>query len=335
MSASVPKTMRALTTQPERKAAVTEVPYQALPTMRSSSRLCGSAEPTDWKFVEFVQNHGTICGCDWSGNVVQVGKNGGSYTDRGAFAEYVKVEPDLTWKVPPGTLSHEETATMGCAFWTSAQALFHPTRLALVEPPNKASGNEWIFVYGGSSSVGLYAIQLAHLAGYKVVTVASPKHHELVKSLGTDAVFDYKDPDVVSKIKEVTGDSLHVGFDTISVPESQVLTVKSFASGPGKLIVIQQPEDDAKKVNTEVAIEHTLIYTALGKELKLGNGYPPIPEDRAHMAQFLKKVPGLVSSGAIKPNPIRLWEGGLEAIPAGFLYMKEGKVTGEKLVYRV
>ena len=53
------------------------------------------------------------------------------------------------------------------------------------------------------------------------------------------------------------------------------------------------------------------------------------------MAQFLKKVPGLVSSGAIKPNPIRLWEGGLEAIPAGFLYMKEGKVTGEKLVYRV
>lgn len=79
----------------------------------------------------------------------------------------------------------------------------------------------------------------------------------------------------------------------------------------------------------------TLIYTALGKELKLGNGIPASPEDRAHMAHFLTKVPALVSTGAIKPNPVKLWEGGLAAIPDGFKYMKEGKVTAEKLVYRV
>ena len=36
-------------------------------------------------------------------------------------------------------------------FWTAIQALFHPTRLGLVEPPSKVSGNEWIFIYGGSS----------------------------------------------------------------------------------------------------------------------------------------------------------------------------------------
>ena len=33
-------------------------------------------------------------------------------------------------------------------------------------------------------------IQLAKLSGYKVVTVASPRNHELVKSYGADAVFD-------------------------------------------------------------------------------------------------------------------------------------------------
>ncbi|KAH9844379.1 GroES-like protein [Rhodofomes roseus] len=351
MSATVPKTMRALITQPEKKAVVKEVPVPSITDDEILVKVAAVAQnPTDWKFVEFVQNHGTICGCDWAGNVVQVGKNvttyavgdhaagfhqGGSYTDRGAFAEYVKVEPDLAWKVPPGALSHEEAATMGCAFWTAVQALFHPTRLGLVEPPKKAPGNEWIFIYGGSSSVGLYAIQLARIAGYKVVTVASPRNHEVLKSLGADAVFDYNDPDVIAKIKETTGDSLHVAFDTISVHDSQVLTVKTFAPGPGKLIVIQQPEEDAKKLNSKVTIQHTLIYTALGKELKLGNGYPALPDDRAHMAQFLTKVPGLASSGAIKPNPIKLWEGGLEAIPDGLLYMKEGKITGEKIVYRV
>jgi NADPH:quinone reductase-like Zn-dependent oxidoreductase len=36
----------------------------------------------------------------------------------------------------------------------------------------------------------MFAIQLAHIAGYKVVTTASPKNHELCKSLGADEVFD-------------------------------------------------------------------------------------------------------------------------------------------------
>jgi len=51
-----------------------------------------------------------------------------------------------------------------------------------------------LFVYGGSSSVGQYAIQLAKLSGYKVVTTASKRNHELVKSLGADLVFDVSNP---------------------------------------------------------------------------------------------------------------------------------------------
>jgi hypothetical protein len=39
-----------------------------------------------------------------------------------------------------------------------------------------------------------------------VVTTASPKNHDLVKSFGADAVFDYRDPDVVQKIKDWAGD---------------------------------------------------------------------------------------------------------------------------------
>ena len=38
----------------------------------------------------------------------------------------------------------------------------------------------------------MYALQLAHLAGYKVVTVASPENHALCKALGADFVFDVR-----------------------------------------------------------------------------------------------------------------------------------------------
>ena len=53
------------------------------------------------------------------------------------------------------------------------------------------------------------------------------------------------------------------------------------------------------------------------------------------MAQFLTKTPELVVSGKIRPNPVKLWEGGLDAIADGLRYMKEGKVSGEKIVYHI
>ncbi|KAI0921151.1 hypothetical protein AcW1_004772 [Taiwanofungus camphoratus] len=53
------------------------------------------------------------------------------------------------------------------------------------------------------------------------------------------------------------------------------------------------------------------------------------------MAVFLKKVLGLVSAGAIKPNLVKLWEGGLDSIKDGLQYMREGKNSGEKIVYKV
>ena len=53
------------------------------------------------------------------------------------------------------------------------------------------------------------------------------------------------------------------------------------------------------------------------------------------MVEFLKKVPGLIKDGLIKPPKIKVWEGGLDAIPEGLAYMREGKVSAEKIVYKV
>ena len=39
----------------------------------------------------------------------------------------------------------------------------------------------------------MFAVQLAKLAGYKVVATASPKNFDLVKSYGADEVVDVSD----------------------------------------------------------------------------------------------------------------------------------------------
>jgi NADPH:quinone reductase-like Zn-dependent oxidoreductase len=90
------------------------------------------------------------------------------------------------------------------------QILYNHQGVAL--PPQKISGDKWVsldspfsvrlilgltsrstpqyLVYGGSTAVGLFAVQLAKLAGYKVVATASPKNFDLVKSYGADEVVD-------------------------------------------------------------------------------------------------------------------------------------------------
>jgi NADPH:quinone reductase-like Zn-dependent oxidoreductase len=48
--------------------------------------------------------------------------------------------------------------------------------------------------------MGTYALQTARIMGYTIYATASPQHHEYLKTLGADQVFDYKDPDIVAKI---------------------------------------------------------------------------------------------------------------------------------------
>ena len=53
------------------------------------------------------------------------------------------------------------------------------------------------------------------------------------------------------------------------------------------------------------------------------------------MASFITKLPALVQAGSVKPNRVKLWEGGLDGVKDGLVYMKEGKVTGQKIVYKI
>lgn len=149
---------------------------------------------------------------------------------------------------------------MACAYlyslWTAIQALFHTPRLALPVPaqstPREAA--PWVLIYSGATSVGQYAIQLAHYAGYRVITTTSPKNFELVKSLGADVAVDYRDREVAAEIREATSDTLQYGFDTISEEETQKVSVRAFGKNGGKLIVLSSARKEARELRPDVQI---------------------------------------------------------------------------------
>ncbi|KAI5451117.1 Zinc-binding oxidoreductase alcohol dehydrogenase [Naganishia albida] len=359
MSSQVPTTMKALVQhETEKRAEVKDHPVPKLDKNEVLVKIAYvSQNPTDWKHSAYLSPPNVIIGCDYSGVIAQLGddlKNtewkvgdhvagmvhGGKFTDKGSFAEYARVQSDLLWKVPSsGPVGLREAPTYGVGFTTAAQVLY--TRLGLPYPPAKADGSEWILIYGGSTSVGLFALQLAKLAGFKVVTTASPRNFDLVKQFGADEVVDYHNAsEAVGQIKKITNGSITKALDTISEGESFKICLESFAdAGKRKYNMLLPISEEGKKLAESKGIETetTLAYTLQGNafEFMPGQTVPAVPSDREFYVKLNKDTPDFVQKYNIKPNPITDMDGGINGILEGFEVMKSGKVSASKLVYKI
>lgn len=118
----------------------------------------------------------------------------------GGFQQYTVVLERMASPIPD-TLPFEDAAVLPLAVSTAACGLFQTDQLGLRHPSaNAEPTGQTLLVWGGSTSVGSNAIQLAAAAGYEVITTASPRNFEYVQSLGASQVFDYYSPSVVPDI---------------------------------------------------------------------------------------------------------------------------------------
>lgn len=309
--------------------------------------------PTDWKAMMAVPP-GRIIGCDFAGEVENpngsqwrkgqrvAGFVQGTASDptRGVFAEYAVIESSLVYPIPEGT-SFQEAATIPLAFSTAVQAMFQ--RLGLPEPSKPTKDAFPILINGATSSVGKYAVQLAKLAGLYVVATGSKRNHEILLSLGADAVVDYNDSDWPEQVTKLTHDKLEHAFDCISENGTPEAIAKAISSTKGGHIVTLLPVKDLKdsgvfdKINKKIKIESTIVYTVFERELHYGafdNCGEPTPQDKAFWEKYLAMLPGLLSAGKLKPNRIREM-GTIDDILKGFQEQQQGKVSAEKLVYKI
>lgn len=166
-----------------------------------------------------------------------------------------------------------KAAGISATFATAAQSLFNILPLVYPLDPNAEPSKErrkstWVLVYGGSSSVGLFAVQLAKFAGYKVIATCSPKNFELVKQHGADVVVDYRDTDLAAqRIEEATSGTLTVALDCISEGDSAVICVQSLTNdGERTVVQVGPPSDAATQLATEkgVKMERVMAFTLFG-----------------------------------------------------------------------
>ena len=80
----------------------------------------------------------------------------------------------------PANIDFAQASTAGSSVFTAFLGVFDGLKVPLLDPQHlPEQSDEWALVFGGSSSVGKFAVQALKLAGYKVVSTGSTKSFDV------------------------------------------------------------------------------------------------------------------------------------------------------------
>lgn len=235
----------------------------------------------------------------------------------GAFQSYVPCPVNVACKIP-NNISFASACALPLSVNTAALALFPQHILGLRFPSlSPPSSKKIVMIYGGSTSVGSSAIQLAKAAGAQVIAVASESNWDYCRALGADHLLDYKKQGWVDQaISLVSTTGLTGIFDTISKPSSLEPISKIVAS-----------------VSAPVPIATTIPAPA-ELNLKSDNvfGANIVFDETLSKAIWFEYLPQALEKGALVPKPdSRVVGKGLEDIQAAIDVQKKG-VSAQKVV---
>ncbi len=173
--------------------------------------------PADWKLREGMFGDVStlvplVVGWDISGEVAALGEGvtGFEIGDEvfaylpgnkpGAYAQYCATPAEVLAHKPE-RLDHTEAAAVPLACLSAWQALIDGADL---------QEGQTVLIHGGAGGVGHFAVQIAKWRGATVITTASARNHEFLRSIGADECIDYRSKNFWEVV-----DDVDVVLDTI------------------------------------------------------------------------------------------------------------------------
>jgi len=302
--------------------------------------------PADWKTQVdggYTTQYPAILGMDAAGVVAAIGHgvqnvscgdrvfHEGLFTNHlSTFKEYSVVPADIAGKIPDN-ITFDQAASLPTALSTAALALYGPKwangGAALCAPWDEGKRNFYsrqpIVIFGGSSAVGSYAIQLAKLSGFSpIITTSSPHNFDLLRSYGATHTLDRKltNSELTQEIKEITSDPIRIVFDVVSSVDTQNLGYDLLSYNGHLILSLPSLIDESKQVPE--------------KEITFVIGNVHLEPHRKFGADFYSHLTDLLAVGDIKPIKTLCVPGGLSAIPEQLEKLKKGEISGQKIVVR-
>lgn len=232
----------------------------------------------------------------------------------GGYAEYVNVPAVQCLPVPRG-LSLTEAAGLPETFFTVWVNVFQ--RAAL-------KGDETFLVQGGSSGIGVTAIQLAHAFGHRVfATAGSDEKCKQCEVLGAERAINYRNEDFVEVIRQATdGRGVDVILDMVG--GDYVQRELACLATDGRLSLIAFLGGSKADLDMNDILRRRLTIT--GSTLR-----PRTVEFKGAVARELReKVWPLIDSGRIRPVIYRTF--GLEQASEAHALMETSTHVGKILL---
>ncbi|KAJ7643584.1 GroES-like protein [Roridomyces roridus] len=282
--------------------------------------------PADWKMQKtgtFIDKYPAVLGCDVAGIAHDLGEGVKGKFEKGE-RQYTLVSADFAGRIP-SHIGFAEAASIPAGFTSAAVGLLaaQPAGAGLnptFDPKVKFCGQP-AFVFGGSSCLGQFAIQILRTLQHSpIITYASAKHTEFLKSLGATHVIDrgsVPTSGVPDAVKLIIGDSdtpLKIAYDAISEVDTQDACFALVQQGGIVVSVLPSTEDRSTEGKTLIRIR----------------GVPQLhPEFGRRMWE---KLPKLVEQGVIVPNRVERLPDGLAGVVGGLKRLENNTVSGVKLV---
>lgn len=244
----------------------------------------------------------------------------------GAFQAYALAPRITTCPIPSG-LTLARAVVLPLSISTAATGLYQRHHLALPFPEARPSKlHRTVLIWGGASSVGSSAIQLAHASGARVLTTASPRNEAYCLQLGAKAVFDYHSTDVEDAlVKALSGHTLAGVFHAAGGEEAVTACARVAARSEGKAIVVTVKPGRYEGLPGSVrvvAIASSDIFGEVGSEVA-----------RRIWVQYL---PEALAKGSFKAAPEALVVGeGLRSVQHGLDEQKRGVHASKIVVDRI
>ena len=234
-----------------------------------------------------------------------LGVSCGEYRQHGAFAEYVVVPEHISYRLPDG-VSFEHAA------------MIEAVSIA-VHAANRAKptlGDTALVV--GSGMIGLLAIQAVKLAGAARVIAVDLEDSRLAvaKSLGADVTLNAKTTDVPAEVAKLTGGR---GADVTLEVVGATPTIKTAIAATRKGGTVVLVGNLAPNVEMPLQAIVTRELSVLGSCASNGE-YPACIE--------------LLSSGAIKVDPLITATASLDEGPAWFARLHRGEPGAMKVILK-
>ncbi|KAJ4478395.1 chaperonin 10-like protein [Lentinula aciculospora] len=284
----------------------------------------------------------TILGLDVAGDVEALGEGVEGYAigDRVFFAAEYSMnhgglqqyalkdvsDPNIG-KIPPN-IGHGEASTIPLTLSTAAIPLLSANPVGAGLNPtfdSKVSfDGEVALVIGGGTSVGQYAIQIFKYLGFgTIITYASARHSDFLKSLGATHVIDRTEvplPALSETVKTVTPLPIkNIYVAIVAVPDALEAGYACLAHGGQMATAHPAPPKPADAEATGRKIYGVFASTKIEPNIEFGTA-------------MWKNLPKLVEEGTIKPNRIEMLPSGLAVVPDALLRFMTGGVSGVKLV---